>query len=133
MTVSTALRSTTDLADRAVLCLRDPEQTAVAPEVVEPLIELLIAGTANSGNPTSGARDVALMVLQHEHDRITAEPEKPTPGDEPTQQERTADLLDGLATSFGHGNVPDMTPESEDAAFRYLIALRDDVRAGRKL
>lgn len=72
MSITTDLRSAEDLADRAVRCLTNPDQTAVAPELVQPLIELLTAATANSSSPTSGARDTALMVLQHEQERATA-------------------------------------------------------------
>ena len=70
MSVTTDLRSAEDLADRAVRCLTNPDQTAVAPALVQPLIELLVAATNNSSNPTSGARDTALMVLEHEQERV---------------------------------------------------------------
>lgn len=103
-------------------CLLDPEQTAVAPGLAEPLRTLL----DNTPSETPGASAVATMVLHHEHTRATADPATK----EPSSQ---ADLLDSLATSFAHGNVPGMTAESEDAAFQFLIALRDDVRAGRVL
>lgn len=72
MSITTHLRSTEDLADRAIRCLTNPDQTAVAPALVQPLIELLAAATTNSSNPTSGARDTALMVLQHEQERVAS-------------------------------------------------------------
>lgn len=120
-----------DLPDRtraraASRVLLDPEQTAVAPAVATELSTLLDALSRATALATL-ARRTADRILHVEHERIT-NPAKATPEDMDT-----AEVIDRIATSFAHGAVPGMDPESEDAAYRFLIQCRDDLRAGRKI
>lgn len=116
--------STPDLLNRAAAALLDPEQTAVAPEVAGPLSDLLasLPGVA----PTPTARQAAVMILDHEHTRITNPPQ--------SGNDSVAEVIDQIATSFAHGAVPGLDDhEAEDAAFRFLIQCRDDIKGGRQL
>lgn len=116
--------STADLLARASAALLDPEQTAAAPAVADALAALLRSLSPLQNTAATG-RAAAVAVLDHEHTRQTAEP-KIEPSD-------TADVIDRIATSFAHGAVDGVDDESADAAFHWLINLRDDVRAGRVL
>jgi hypothetical protein len=108
-------------------CLLDPEQTAVAPEVAHPLGTFL-ASLTHVALLSDLATPVATAIVHHEHERLVNPPAEAT-----ETALAAADLLDKIATSFAHGAVPDMDDESGDAAYRFLIQCRDDLRAGRPM
>lgn len=61
---------TLTLVGRAIACLQDAEQTAVASDLAAPLATLL----EHSPSQAFGLRESALAILDHEHTRVTADP-----------------------------------------------------------
>jgi hypothetical protein len=73
-----------NIVKAAIGCLRDPEQTAVAPQVAGSLATLLtslddLAVLDHSKVP--GLRNTAVMIVDHEHSRVTAPPAPPASGE----------------------------------------------------